>query len=106
VELEFGAVAERLEPENLKLLQFEQRELLRTKWPVINSQLAGCVRLPRRWCLPGRFPFVLDVRSTPYRADSTPRPHPRLGRVGTNLSYCNGEIGRGSSNITLYMVWA
>ncbi len=29
VELEFGAVAERLEPENLKSLQFEQRELLK-----------------------------------------------------------------------------
>jgi hypothetical protein len=29
VKLEFGAVAERLEPENLKPLQFEQRELLR-----------------------------------------------------------------------------
>jgi hypothetical protein len=29
VELEFGAIAERLEPQNLKPLQFEQRELLR-----------------------------------------------------------------------------
>src|SRR5438270_1596818 len=30
MELEFGAVAERLEPQNLKSLQFEQRELLGT----------------------------------------------------------------------------
>ena len=38
VELEFGAVTERLEPENLKPLQFEQRELLRN-----SGQLsAGC----------------------------------------------------------------
>jgi hypothetical protein len=29
MELEFGAVTERFEPENLKPLQFEQRELLR-----------------------------------------------------------------------------
>jgi hypothetical protein len=36
VELEFGAVAERLEPENLKTLQFEQRVLLR------NSGLHAC----------------------------------------------------------------
>jgi hypothetical protein len=26
--------------------------------------------------------------------------------MGTKLSYCNGEIGPGSSNITLYIVWA
>src|SRR5271168_5313763 len=31
---------------------------------------------------------------------------PRLERAGTKLSYCNGEIGAGSSNITPYMVWA
>src|SRR5258708_31155576 len=30
---------------------------------------------------------------------------PRPDRAGTNLSYCNGEIGPGSSNITLYIVW-
>src|SRR5271168_483819 len=30
---------------------------------------------------------------------------PRLDRAGTKLSYCNGEIGAGSSNITPYMVW-
>lgn len=31
--------------------------------------------------------------------------HPGLARAGTNLSYCNGEIVPGSSNITLYIVW-
>jgi len=31
--------------------------------------------------------------------------HPRLDRADTKLSYCNGEIGAGSSNITPYMVW-
>lgn len=51
-------------------------------------------------------PSALDARSGPYRAVLAPHCHPRLGRVGTNLSYCNGEIGLGSSNITLYMVWA
>ena len=30
--------------------------------------------------------------------------HPRLERAHTNLSYCNGEILPGSSNITLYLV--
>src|SRR5579859_884043 len=34
-----------------------------------------------------------------------PMSHPRLGRAGTKLSYCNGENGAGSSNITPYMVW-
>jgi hypothetical protein len=29
----------------------------------------------------------------------------RAGEARTNLSYCNGEIGPGSSNITLYIVW-
>jgi hypothetical protein len=37
-----------------------------------------------------------------YRTNS----HPRLDRAGTKLSYCNGEIGAGSRNITPYMVWA
>ena len=30
---------------------------------------------------------------------------PPAGQGGTKLSYCNGEIGAGSSNITPYMVW-
>ena len=29
----------------------------------------------------------------------------QAGEARTNLSYCNGEIGPGSSNITLYIVW-
>ena len=31
--------------------------------------------------------------------------HPGLDRAGTKLSYCNGENGAGSSDITPYMVW-
>ena len=31
--------------------------------------------------------------------------HLRLDGASTKLSYCNGEIGAGSSNITPYMVW-
>jgi hypothetical protein len=43
VELEFGAVTERLEPENLKTLQFEQRELLKNQGLGISGQLfVGC----------------------------------------------------------------
>jgi hypothetical protein len=30
---------------------------------------------------------------------------PRAGEASTKLSYCNGRIGAGSSNITPYMVW-
>jgi hypothetical protein len=30
---------------------------------------------------------------------------PGLDRAGTNLTHCNGQIGAGSSNITLYIVW-
>src|SRR5260370_36549117 len=39
------------------------------------------------------------------RVDGTTVSHPRLDRAGTKLSYCNGEIGAGASNITPYMVW-
>jgi hypothetical protein len=31
--------------------------------------------------------------------------HPGWQGGAQKLSYCNGEIGAGSSNITLYMVW-
>ena len=50
VELELGAVAERLEPENLKPLQFEQRELLETcgQLSVASCQSVGPLLRRRR----------------------------------------------------------
>lgn len=48
---------------------------------------------------------ALDAFCGPFRTGAAHDSHPRLGRVGTKLSYCNGEIGPGSSNITLYIVW-
>jgi len=50
-------------------------------------------------------PSALDARGGRYTTDSGPYSHPGLERVGTKLSYCNGEIDAGSSNITLYIVW-
>jgi hypothetical protein len=40
------------------------------------------------------------------KAGSARYHHPGLEWVGTKLSYCNGKIQPGSSNITPYMVWA
>ncbi len=110
VELEFGAVAERLEPENLKPLQFEQRELLENQWPVVSGQLPvvhgrSPVALPTAWTRV----FTNEIPPRQFdacRITSERHSHPRLDRAGTKLSYCNGEIGAGSSNITPYMVWA
>lgn len=50
-----------------------------------------------------QIPLVNSMHAGPFPGDI---PHPRLDRAGTKLSYCNGEIGAGSSNITPYMVWA
>jgi hypothetical protein len=63
---------------------------------------------PRR---PDRLDASVYQRDSPRRFDacrtvSGRHSHPRLDRAGTKLSYCNGEIGAGSSNITPYMVWA
>src|SRR5436305_9020924 len=52
------------------------------------------------------YPPALDAFCVPHKGLLERHPHPKLGRVGTKLSYCNGEIAAGSSNITLYMVWA
>src|SRR5271155_385206 len=46
-----------------------------------------------RWMPASSKPFVLD------------QFRPWLERASTNLSNCNGEMGAGSSNITLYVVW-
>ncbi len=55
----------------------------------------------RKECLPSGFlPLQSWMSSTNNGPDS-----PQAGEAGTNLSYCNGEIGAGSSNITLYIVW-
>ena len=63
---------------------------------------------PRR---PDRLDAGVYQRDSPRRFDacrtvSGRHSHPRLDRADTKLSYCNGEIGAGSSNITPYMVWA
>src|SRR5208282_5524228 len=60
MELEFGAVTERLEPQNLKSLQFEQRALLGPSGPFSGAicmmlALIPVWYLPRRGRLPGRF---------------------------------------------------
>jgi hypothetical protein len=51
VELEFGAVTERLEPENLKTLQFEQRKLLKNsgQLSVASSQSLDPLRPATAW---------------------------------------------------------
>src|ERR1700722_7957681 len=36
---------------------------------------------------------------------ASPKVVPGLERATTNLTNCNGELGVGSSNITLYIVW-
>jgi len=51
-------------------------------------------------------PSALDAFYGSDKADSARYHHPGLEWVGTKLSYCNGKIQAGSSNITLYMVWA
>src|SRR5579872_5168312 len=54
----------------------------------------------------GAFRYVYQ-KDTPAAgaALASNRLRPRLERAGTNLSNCNGEMGAGSSNITLYIVW-
>jgi hypothetical protein len=107
VELEFGAITERLEPENLKPLQFEQRELLRNsgQLSVASCQSLDPLRSATAW------PWVFTKGIPPPEFDAgwtTSWRHcsPLAGWASTKLSYCNGEIGAGSSNITPYMVWA
>ena len=48
---------------------------------------------------------ALDAFRAPGRSQFAFPYHPRLVRAGTKLSYCNGEIGAGSRNITPYIVW-
>jgi len=47
---------------------------------------------------------ALDAFRHLWRTFLAKRYHPKLDEVGTNLSYCNGEIQPASSNITLYIV--
>ena len=104
VKLEFGAVAEKdLEAENLKPFQFEQCLLLEKQWPVI-SALALAASLVRRFA-GGVYQTGSRLPRAMHGSTFADQFSPRLERVGTNLSYCNGEIGAGSSNITLYVVW-
>ncbi len=52
-------------------------------------------------------PLVNSMHASIWFDPLFPQPsYPQLDRAGTKLSYCNGEIGAGSSNITPYMVWA
>src|SRR5579862_9625742 len=114
VELEFGAITDRLEPENLEPLQFEQRELLGKT----SCQLSVTHRVSRVSCvmcasgdfarIPARASCLLTGFLSSIRCMLRPtcgQFSPQAGQGGTKLSYCNGEIGPGSSNITPYMVW-
>ena len=101
VELEVGAVAKRFEAENLKPLQFKQRKLLGEA--VASGQLSvasSSLRLLATYLLRG-YPCLRQNWALGSIRDSL---RPRLGRAGTNYSNCNGEMGAGSSNITLYIV--
>jgi hypothetical protein len=68
MELEFGAVAERLEPENLKPLQFEQRGLLKNSGQLSAASCQsmasfGFPTVPWQACLPTRFLSFVSMRA-------------------------------------------
>jgi hypothetical protein len=114
MEHEFRAITERLEPENLKPLQFEQSVnssgQFSGQWPVASAREVGAPCLAdsaRRGnfgcatCLPDGF---LCRRNCCIPRPRSRSSHPRLERVGTDLSYCTDEIPPASRNITLYVV--
>src|SRR5258708_7136643 len=105
-----------LNPRIWSFFSLSNLDSLENQWPVVGGQLsvgAGCpiFRVPcEKWVLyhtkdhAGRAVYQTD--SSPAENDAcSDQCRPRLDRAGTNLSYCNGEIVPGSSNITLYIVW-